>query len=103
MSNTTSPECFSWARQVRLNPNRMVNAAGLVQWAMLGYRTERHRDGPVGPFIAVLAEGYGLGIVLAERVLRGDIVTRFDGEAIVLMLDAANARLFESLYRPKAE
>lgn len=100
MTHPPSPEIFSWARQIRLNATEMVNTAGLVQWAMLGYRTERHRDGPVGPFIALLADGYRLGSVLAERVLRGEIMTHFEGDAVVLMLDAENARLFDSLDPP---
>lgn len=100
MTNPTSQDIYSWAKQVRLSATEMVNAAGLVQWAMLGYRAERGRDGPVGPFIALLADGYRLGSVLAERVLRGEIVTHFDGDAVVLMLDADNARLFDSLDPP---
>lgn len=100
MTNPLSEDLYSWARQVRLNATEMVNTAGLVRWAMLGYRTERRRDGPVGPFIALLADGYRLGSVLAERVLRGEIVTHFDGDEVVLMLDADNARLFDSLDAP---
>lgn len=91
-----------WAMRLRLAASPMVNTAGLIDWACVGFETERARGGRLAPFIAVLASGYGLGIVLAERVLRGEIMALVDDEAVVLLLDAENARIYEMEQRTRS-
>lgn len=93
----------SWARRIRLTANPLVNTAGLLEWACIGFRTEKARGGHLAPFLAVLADGYKLGIVLAERVLRGEIMTLVEGEEVVLLLDAESARIFDAVQRTARE
>lgn len=84
-----------WATRVRLTANPLVNTAGLVRWAMIGFQAEQKRGGHLATFLAVLADGYGLGLELAARVLRKEIVTLFEGEEVVLLLDAENTRIYQ--------
>lgn len=88
-----------WATRLRLTANPLVHTAGLVEWARIGFETEKARDGHLAPFLVVLADGYRLGIVLAERVLRGEIMTLVENEEVVLLLDAENARIYETVQR----
>ena len=94
---TSEPQNFQpWATRVRLTANRLVNTAGLVEWASIGFQTEKARGGHLAPFLATLADGYQLGIVLAERVLRGEIMTLVENEEVVLLLDAECARIYDT-------
>jgi hypothetical protein len=81
---------------VRLLSTPGVNTAGLLAWAKAGYTAERKSGRPVGPFIAVFAEGYGLGAVVAERVLRGETDLLVDGEEVELHLNSEETRLFKT-------
>ena len=84
------------ASVVRLLSTPGVNTAGLLAWAKAGYTAEMRLGRPVGPFIAVFAEGYGLGAVVAERVLRGDTDLVVDGEEVELRLNSEETRLFKT-------
>lgn len=96
----SDPQNFQpWATRIRLTANRLVHTAGLVEWASTGFQTEKARGGHLAPFLAVLADGYQLGIVLAERVLRGEIMTLVENEEVVLLLDAENARIYDTVQR----
>jgi hypothetical protein len=69
-----------------LRSTPLVCAAGLLQWARNGYTVARATEQPVAPFIQVFADGYRLGAVLAEQLLRGDIATSIDAGDVVLSL-----------------
>ena len=89
------PDAFDTAPSsvLRLLSTPGVNTAGLLAWARNGYVSELTRGGPVAPFIAVFAEGYGLGAVVAERVLRGETSAVIDGEEVELRLNGEETHL----------
>ena len=93
---TTEIEVDHTASVVRLLSTPGVNTAGLLAWARAGYAAEMAAGQPVGPFIAVFAEGYGLGAVVAERVLRGETDLVVDGEEVELRLNSEETRLFKT-------
>ena len=92
----TETEVVQPASVVRLLSTPGVNTAGLLAWAKAGYAAEMKFGRPVGPFIAVFAEGYGLGAVVAERVLRGETDLVVDGEEVELRLNGEETRLFKT-------
>ncbi len=83
-------------RTVRLLSTSFCHVPGVLAWAKAGYQAELCCFGAVGPFIGVFADGYRLGAVLAERVLRGDILTVVDGDAVLLKLSEDEYRLYRS-------
>lgn len=74
-------------RIVRLLSDRSIHAPGIVQWATCFYRTSQEQGKPVGPSLAVLADGFDLGVVLAERVLSGSVPFHIEGDTVVLSLN----------------
>lgn len=73
-------------RAVRLQSGSGIHAPGIVQWAIRYYQTSQERREPIGPCLAPLADGFDLGVVLAERVLSGRVPFRIDGDSVVLSL-----------------
>lgn len=84
------------ANVVRLLSSPAINTAGLLVWAREGYVAERRRGGAVASFIAVFGDGYALGTVLAERLLRGETNARIVGDEVELYLTEEEARLLRS-------
>jgi hypothetical protein len=81
--------------EMRLESNDWAHTPGIVSWALNGYRDAKRIDAPVGPFLAVLAYGYDLGAVIAERVLRGDILHRVEGDEVVISLTELDCVTYE--------
>lgn len=91
-------------RTVRLKSTSFCHVPGTLAWAKAGYQAELCCFGAVGPFIGVFADGYRLGAVLAERVLRGDIVSVVDGDTVILKLSEDEYRLYRSSNpKPKSD
>lgn len=85
--NTTSNSFnTNLTRTIRLLSGHCIHAPGIVQWACTFYVTAKQRGEPVGPALATIADGFDLGVVLAERLLNGDITFKVDGDAVVLSL-----------------
>lgn len=83
------------ALEVRLGSNDLVYTPGIVSWAVKGYRDAKRIDDHVATFLAVLADGYDLGAVIAERVLRGDIPHRVEGDEVVILLAELDCVTYE--------
>ena len=99
-ADTAAPERMAEpALELRLTSNELAHTPGIVAWTLAGYRAAKRNDDHVGPFIAVLSDGYDLGAVIAERVLRGDIVHRVEGDDVVLCLGELDADTYESRHR----
>jgi hypothetical protein len=73
-------------RTISLLSGHGVHAPGIVRWARAFYESAKHRGEPVGPALATIADGFDLGVVLAERLLNGDIEIKVDGNCVVLSL-----------------
>ncbi|RTL26841.1 MAG: hypothetical protein EKK47_20145 [Burkholderiales bacterium] len=93
-AESIQPELLDPRHRLQLTSRDLLSAPGLVNWAKAGYATEISRGGHVGPFIAVLADGYDLGPILAEKVLRGEISVVEDGICAVLLLDDEQLRCY---------
>ena len=79
---------------VTLQSQGLMSISKLLSWAIKGYRDAQHNDQPVGVFIALLSDGYGLSPVLAEKVLRGDVLYSQDDQHVVLLLDQMEADIY---------
>lgn len=88
---------------LRLKSTPMLNTAGTLTWARVVYQTEVQRRGAVAPFIAIFADGYGLGAVLAERLLRGETVYTAQGEEVLVMLDDEEARMYDTWHATRGD
>lgn len=89
MSNTQNS-----ALTVTLHSHGLMSIAKLLSWAIAGYRDALLNRQPVGTFIALLSDGYGLSPVLAEKVLRGQVSYCQDEGQVVLLLDQDEAEAY---------
>jgi len=99
MHSESCPEHTEPALEVRLTSNALAYTPGIFAWTQTGYRAAKQQDDPLAPFISVLADGYDLGAVIAERVLRGDIAHRVEGDDVVLSLGELDAVTYEGRHR----
>ncbi|HET9642743.1 MAG TPA: hypothetical protein VFP68_05195 [Burkholderiaceae bacterium] len=81
--------------QLHLKSTPLVYVLGLLHWACQGYRAAEDTEQPVAPYIKVFAEGYRLGPVLAERLLRAEIPVSSDGVDIVLRLTSEERQAWQ--------
>ncbi|KGM38688.1 hypothetical protein JY96_21145 [Aquabacterium sp. NJ1] len=72
---------------ITLKSTGYMGIAKLIQWATQGYAEALHKRESVGVFIALLADGYGLSPVLAEKVLRGEVSYCQVDRDVTLLLD----------------
>jgi hypothetical protein len=90
MTNSTTqpsvPAGDNFVRRCRLTSTEAINASGILRWAQLGYQASIKQQQAVAPFIAVMADGFGLGVVLAERVLRGEIKYVIEDSDVILLM-----------------
>jgi len=80
---------------LRLRSTPSVYVVGLLHWARDGYAVARATGGPVAEFIQVFADGYRLGAVLAEGLLRDEIPVTFETADVVLRLTDEEHRAFQ--------
>lgn len=71
-----------------------MSIADMISWAVAGYRTSQSTKQPVGHFIALLSDGYGLSPILAEKVLRGEVSYCVEDGNVVLLLDQEDAEAY---------
>jgi alkaline phosphatase len=83
------------ALTVTLHSHGVMTIAKLLSWAIAGYREAQFNRQPVGTFIALLSDGYGVSPVLAEKVLRGQVSYCQDEGQVVLLLDQAEADAYQ--------
>ena len=81
------------ARRV-LKSTPKIQVVGLLHWARDGYAAARATNGPVAPYIQVFSDGYRLGALLSERLLREEIPVSVDGEDLVLSLSEDEHRSY---------
>ncbi len=77
----------------RLHSTIGIDTAHMLRIAKEGYAMALAKGAPVAPFIAMFADGYQLGTVLAERILSGATQSYEDGPDVTLLLseqDVAN-------------
>ena len=99
-ADTAAPErMVEPALELRLTSIELAHTPRIVAWTLAGYRAAKRNDDLVGPFIAVLCDGYDLGVVIAERVLRGDIAHRVECDDVVLCLGELDAVTYETRHR----
>jgi hypothetical protein len=84
------------ATKLRLKSNGLIDVVNLLAWARRTYRCEMQLRGPVAPIIAPFSDGYGLGPVLAERLLRAEIQAVADGDEVVIWLCDSDARDYKT-------
>lgn len=70
----------------RLRSTVGIDTAHMLRIAKDGYAMARAKGAPVAPFIAMFADGYQLGVVLAERILSGATASFEDGPDVTLLL-----------------
>jgi hypothetical protein len=73
---------------VRLTSCSMVNTAGLLRWAMNGYKFKKDRKS----LRRVFAEGYGLTDDVAHRLLLGEIPHTIEGDEVVFEVEGRYKR-----------
>jgi hypothetical protein len=73
-----------------------MSIADMISWAVAGYRVAQSMKQPVGHYIALLSDGYGLSPVLAEKVLRGEVSYCVEDGNVVLLLDQEDAEIYRS-------
>jgi hypothetical protein len=65
-----------------------TNAATLLKWARSGYDAAAKTKAHVGPFVQIFADGFNLGAMLAEALLRGEIpVEIVDDDSLHILLN----------------
>jgi hypothetical protein len=77
-----------------LKSTPLIQVTGLLHWARDGYAVARATDEPVAPYIQVFADGYRLGALLSERLLREEIPVSYDGDDLVLSLSEEEYRTY---------
>lgn len=77
-----------------------TNLPSLLHWSRSGYQTALAEHREVGSFIQVFAEGYGLGVILAEQLLRGELPTHpveeEEDQALFIYLTDEQAECFRA-------
>lgn len=75
----TQPEMV----EVRLQSDSMVNAAGILRWAMNGYKFKRDRK----KMANVIAQTWNLKDEIAHGLLSGKIAHKTEGEDVIFQAE----------------
>ena len=87
-------------RRLVLTSADSTNVATLLKWTRAGYETAMRSSARLGDYLQVFADGFNLGTVLAEALMRGDIpVEIVDDSTLHVMLSAEQASLYMSRAR----
>lgn len=87
-------------RRLVLTSTDSTNVSTLLKWARSGYETASRSHARLGDYLQIFADGFDLGTVLAEGLMRGDIpVEIIDDSTLHVMLNEEQALQYTSRVR----
>lgn len=95
---TTKPSLANLGlRRLVLTGCCSTNASTLLKWARSGYESASKSKSHVGPYVQIFADGFDLGALLAECLLRGEIpVEIVDDDTLHMLLNKDQALVYQA-------